>query len=138
MQADSAASGITLIVDFGNGTVVNTTDLVGTDVLKVTESQYTVEIDWYGSLAFVTSIAGLQNSGSKVWQYWVNGLYASVACNVFEVSDSDTIVWNYTSSEFTGQSGGQPSGDILLAVALVGGFGVAVLLVLYWVAKRRG
>ncbi|TFF91613.1 DUF4430 domain-containing protein [Candidatus Thorarchaeota archaeon] len=136
-KAAQAASGLTLIVDFGNGTVLNTTDLAGTDVLEVTESQYILDINWYGSLAFVTSIAGTQNDATKAWQYWVNGIYASVACNIFEVSDGDTIVWNYTSSRFTGESRGQPSGDTLLGVALVGGFGVAVLFVLYWLSKRR-
>ncbi len=134
----TAATGLTLIVDFGNGTALDTTGLSGMTVLEVTQSVYSVSVDWSGSLAFVTAIGGVQNTAARAWQYWVNGAYASVACNIYELSDSDIIVWNRTSSGYTGTSSGQQIHELIIGAALVGGFGVSVLVVLYIVARRRG
>lgn len=134
-HASPAATGITLIVDFGNGTVVNRTGLSGANVLEVTQGEFEVEVDWYGPLAFVTAIDGLSSSGTNQWQYWVNGQYASSACNYYQLDEMDSIVWNRTGSAYTGTSTG--GGETLIAISLVAGFGLAVLALLYIVVRRR-
>ena len=56
------ASGIDLEVDFGNGTIVLFSNLEGTDVLAVTNGSLGIVVEWYGNLAYVTSIDGVSNN----------------------------------------------------------------------------
>ncbi|NOR38905.1 MAG: DUF4430 domain-containing protein [Candidatus Thorarchaeota archaeon] len=92
---ETAATSLSLILDFGNGTVLDFYDLEGTNVLNVTESVTEVEMVWYGDLVFVTSIAGVSNneSGGLWWQYWVNDELGPVAANKYQVQDGDAISW---------------------------------------------
>lgn len=136
-RAVTSASELTLIVDFGNGTVFDTTELSGENVLEVTQSVYAVTVDWAGSLAFVTAIEGVQNTQTQAWQYWVNGVYASVACNVYELESYDIIVWNRTISGYSGPPTGQRTSELILGATLIAGFGVVVLVGLYLVVNRR-
>ena len=90
-----AATGISLHLDFGNGTVLEFHDIEGTNVLNVTESVTEVGVLWYGDLVFVTSIAGVSNNESAGlwWQYWVNDELGPVAANKYQVQDGDVVSW---------------------------------------------
>ena len=90
-----AATGLSLHLDFGNGTVLDFHDIEGTDVLNVTESVTEVGVVWYGDLVFVTSIAGVSNNESAGlwWQYWVNDDLGPVAANKYQVQDGDVVSW---------------------------------------------
>jgi len=90
-----AATGLSLHLDFGNGTVLDFYDIEGTNVLNVTESITEVEVIWYGDLVFVTSIAGVSNNESAGlwWQYWVNDELGPVAANKYQVQDGDIVSW---------------------------------------------
>lgn len=133
-----AATGINLIIDFENGTILNYTGLDGTTVLNVTSEVLDVKAQWTGNLAYVTAIGGVSQDQTHWWQYWVNGEYASVAANWYELNDGDSIEWKRASSAFSnsGNNGMDPSliiGSIILSIGAIG-----FLLVLYkWTAKKE-
>ena len=99
---NAAAVGVSLQIDFGNSTVLTYHNLNGTDVLNATMKVAVVEVTWYGSMAFVTSIDGAENnpSAGRWWQYWVNGDLGGVAANLYNLDDSDTVLWEMTESAF--------------------------------------
>ena len=102
-QADTehieAAEGITLTIDFGNGTITIFDNLNGSSVLNVTSSVLDVDVQWHGSLAYIRGIEGLVGQGAEGWQYWVNGEFASIAVNLHLLEDGDSLLWKYTSPE---------------------------------------
>lgn len=102
-QVIIAANGITLTVDFGNGTVIDYNNLNGSSVLDVTSSVLDVEVQWYGSFAYIRGIEGLVGEGAEGWEYWVNGEFASIAVNLYSLKDGDSIFWKYTSPETQSQ-----------------------------------
>ncbi len=104
----TAAFGIGVVIDYGNGTVRSYDNVTADNVLSATMTVADVEVAWYGNLAFVTAIDGVANDGDRDlwWQYWVNGDYASVAANKYSLNDSDTIEWVRGPS----QQGTQPTG----------------------------
>ncbi|MGQ4910885.1 MAG: DUF4430 domain-containing protein [Candidatus Thorarchaeota archaeon] len=132
-----SATGVTLVIDFGNGTVANTSEQTGSNVLDLTESSHEVEVEWFGDLAYVTAIDGVPSSAGRYWQYWVNGEYASVACNLYEIDDGDVVVWNRTESAYSNDSPEQDGMDLVLGVMIVGSLGGAILTLLYVVTRRR-
>ena len=94
-----AAEGITFTIDFGNGTILDYNNLNGTTVLNVTSSVLDVEVEWFGTLAYIRGIAGLVGEGAEGWEYWVNGEFASIAVNLYTLEDGDSLLWRYTSPE---------------------------------------
>jgi len=68
------------------------------DVLK--KSHAVVGANSTSMGVYVYSIDGLAEKAggysSAGWQYEVNGVYASKACNSFTVSDGDTVRWRYS------------------------------------------
>ena len=126
-----AATGLSLHLDFGNGTVLDFHNIEGTDVLNMTESVTEVEVIWYGDLVFVTSIAGISNNESAGlwWQYWVNDELGPVAANKYQVQDDDVVSWKRIPPEM--ESTDQPidytiiGGAVVLAVI---GFGFLFFL----------
>ncbi len=117
-----AAVGVSLQIDFGNGTVSTYQSLDGTDVLNVTMKVALVEVTWYGSMAFVRSIADVENnpSAGKWWQYWVNGNLGGVAANLYSLVDSDTVVWKLTGSAFgTSEPASLQTLGVLIALSTV-------------------
>ncbi|MFW9962636.1 MAG: DUF4430 domain-containing protein [Candidatus Sifarchaeia archaeon] len=92
-----AAEGITLTVDFGNGTIREYNDLNGSTVLEVTSSVLEIEVQWFGPLAYIKGIEGLIGEGEYGWQYWVNGEFASTAVNLYSLEDGDTVAWVFSS-----------------------------------------
>jgi len=46
---------------------------------------------------FVTEINGSANGeGGRYWQYWVNGMYESVAADHRALRDGDTVLWSFS------------------------------------------
>jgi hypothetical protein len=114
-----AATGLSLHLDFGNGTVLDFQDVEGTNVLNMTESVTEVEVIWYGDLVFVTSIAGTSNNESAGlwWQYWVNDELGPVAANKYQVQDDDTVSWKRIPPEM--ESTDQPTDYTIIGGAVV-------------------
>ena len=49
---------------------------------------------------FVTGINGSVNGeGSRYWQYWVNGVYGTVASDHQALHDRDTVLWSFTNPQ---------------------------------------
>ena len=94
-----AAQGITLNIDFGNGTTREYDNLNGSTVLDITSSVLDVQVQWYGSFAYIRGIEGLVGVGDTGWQYWVNGEFASIAVNLYVLQDGDSILWKYTNPQ---------------------------------------
>ncbi len=96
---------LTLIINYNNGTNVtysnctlNNSYTSAFDLLRAY-----ARVDFYcqkfgqRNSFFVTAIDGrAQNSAEgRYWQYWVNGLYAQVASNVYVCHDNDVVEWRY-------------------------------------------
>ncbi|MHA2228289.1 MAG: DUF4430 domain-containing protein [Candidatus Thorarchaeota archaeon] len=131
-----SATGLTVQLDFGNDTVREFENIEADNALAATESVATLEIDWYGNLAYVTSIEGVESDSvaGLWWQYWVNGELASVAANLYEVEDNDTILWQRTSSA-VGQEPIRPlNTSLIIGVPVVALIGILFLVILI---KRR-
>jgi hypothetical protein len=138
------AIGVSLHIDYGNGTTSTHTEVEGLTVLDITESVAIIQVDWTGDLAFVYSINGVSSKEETGlwWQFWVNGEFSSVAANLYEVQDNDTIVWRFTDSQVEPPSTTPPDSPrqyAPLAVASVGlgSLGVGFLAALYLLRRRK-
>ncbi|NHI83681.1 MAG: DUF4430 domain-containing protein [Candidatus Thorarchaeota archaeon] len=131
-----SSNNLTLKVDFGNGTVLSFQNLNGSDVYNVTNSATDVEVEWYGDLVFVTSIAGVSNDpdAGLWWQYWVNDELGSVAANKYQVNNGDLIEWKRLDPGTTSIA---PSNGLIEGIVIVGAFGIAFLLILMILNRRR-
>ena len=136
-QFNTSATGLTLVIDFGNSTIWTFEELEGNDVHDVTESAVTVEADWYGDSVFITSIAGVPNDSDAGlwWQFWVNGELGSTAANKYNVEDGDTIEWKriapQTETETTTNSDTDTNYDILFGALTLTIIGVGFLVFLF-------
>lgn len=132
-----AASGITVTIEFGNGTEQSYSEVEGQTVLEATENVTSVDVDWYGNQAFVTSIAGVTNDAESGlwWQYWVNSELGSVAANRQQLNDNDTVIWRRIPPAFSTptQSSNDPSTLIALAILPV----IGILLISIFYLRRR-
>jgi hypothetical protein len=128
-----AAEGISLSVDFGNGTLLEIDDLNGSTVLDVTSEVLTVELQWYGPLAYIRAIEGIASEGQNGWQYWVNGEFASIAVNLFSLENGDTVEWVYSGP--VSQSQNDPS--LLPGALIVSISGLGFIAVVYIQTSRR-
>jgi hypothetical protein len=128
-----AAEGISLSVDFGNGTIIQFNNLNGSTVLEVTLAALDVQVQWYGPLAYVRSIEGIVSEGQYGWEYWVNGEFASVAVNLHTLEDSDMIEWVYSAPD------PQPLQDpsLLPGVSIVSFAGIGFIVIVYVQTSRR-
>ncbi|MFX0055253.1 MAG: DUF4430 domain-containing protein [Promethearchaeota archaeon] len=140
----SNASGVSLHIDYGNGTTSTYTEVEGPTVLNITESVAIVGVDWTGDLAFVYSINGVSSKEETGlwWQFWVNGEFSSVAANFYEVQDNDTIVWRFTDSQVeppstTPADGFEQYAPLAVASAGLGSLGIGFLVALYLMRRRN-
>ena len=119
VSREIAATGLSLHLDFGNGTILSFHDIEGTNVLNVTESVTEVGVVWYGDLVFVTSIADVSNNESAGlwWQYWVNDELGPVAANKYQVQDGDVVSWRRTLPET--EPTDQPTDYTLIGAAVI-------------------
>jgi hypothetical protein len=137
MQSSSefilAAEKITLTVDFGNGTFREYNNLNGSTVLEVTSSVLDVEVQWFGSLAYIRGIEGLIGEGQYGWQFWVNGDFASVAVNQYLLDDNDAISWVYSTP--TQQQQEDPS--LVPGILIISAAGLGFIAIVYIQTSRR-
>lgn len=134
-QSIPAASGIDLIIDFGNGTVTSDSELSAPDVYNLTVSLFEVDEVWAGDRVFINAIDGVQQDENHGWQYWVNGNYASIAANLYILQDGDSVLWNRTVSGFQGPT--EPDLTLIVGGVLLSFGGIAFLALLYWRTRRR-
>ncbi|MFX1578870.1 MAG: DUF4430 domain-containing protein [Promethearchaeota archaeon] len=131
----TAAEGITLTVDFGNGTIIDYNNLNGSSVLNVTSSVLDVEVEWFGPFAYIRGIEGLSGEGAEGWEYWVNGEFASIAVNLYTLEDGDSILWKYTSPEPQTQPQYDPT--FIPGVIIVALSGMGFIAIIYVQTSRR-
>jgi hypothetical protein len=63
--------------------------------------QFTMHVQNQTLGTFVDSIAGVQNQDPGAgWQYYINGVYANLACNLNAISSGDEILWIYQLDPF--------------------------------------
>ncbi len=136
-QSDSeviiAAEGITLTVDFGNGTIREFSGLNGSNVLEVTSSVLDVEVRWFGTLAYIKGIEGLIGEGEYGWQYWVNDEFASIAVNLYSLENGDTILWAFSSPA----PGTQQDPTFIPGVVIISASGFGFMALAYIQTTRR-
>lgn len=125
-QLVTAAEGVSLSIDFGNGTIREFYDLNGSTVLEVTSSVLEVDVQWFGSLAYIRGIEGVVGGGELGWQYWVNGQFATVAVNQYVLHDNDTISWVYSMASHQEQQ--DPSLIPGALVVLIAGLGFIAIV----------
>ncbi len=138
-EMQTVATGISLTIDYGNGTVVSFNGLEGQTVLNITQSVADVQVDWFGDLAFVIAIDGVSNDAdsNKWWQYWVNEEYASVACNKYQLSDNDSVIWRRQGSVITRTEPATDDPALVMAAIVVGLVGIISVTILYHRGARK-
>jgi len=68
---------------------------------------FTVETDSQPLGLLVTSIDGLDNNepavddGKRAWQFYVDGVYGTRACNLTPVAQGSEVVWRYIANQFS-------------------------------------
>jgi len=91
-----------LILDFGASeekvatySGIRTTEKTVLGLLLQAATDYGFEVDYTppnGEVgAFVKSIAGMENTSERFWQFWVNGEYGQVAMDQQEIKDGDFV-----------------------------------------------
>ncbi len=134
-QNTLAATGINLVIDFGNGTVVSFSGLNATTVYNLTTMLFDVDEQWAGDRVFINAIDGVYQDQSHGWQYWVNENYASVASNLYNLHDGDSVLWNRTISGF--QSTTEPDMTLVVGGVLLVTGGIVFLAILHRKTLRR-
>jgi len=135
IQNSLAATGINLVIDFGNGTVASFSGLTGTTVYNLTIMLFEVDAQWAGDRVFINAIDGVYQDESHGWQYWVNENYASVASNLYNLYDGDSVLWNRTTSGF--HSTTEPDMTLIAGGILLVTGGVVFLALLHKRTMRR-
>jgi hypothetical protein len=131
-----ASSGVSVSIDFGNGTNVTYSGIQAPTVLNATQAIAQLELNWYGDLAFVVSIDGVSNDAVQGlwWQYWVDQQLGPVAANKYLLKSNESIQWRRGPSQFSTNPGSQFNYSIVFGAAALGVFALAFLGVLY---RRR-
>ncbi len=134
-----SATGISLRIDFDNGTTLDYSGLNGTTVLNVTGTVADLEIQWTGNLAYVKAINGVGQDQHHWWQYWVNGEYGSVAANWYELTDGDSIEWKRTSSAYSNSETNDFDYSLIIGAIIIsiGAIGFLVVLHMRTLKKER-
>ena len=130
-----AAEGISVSVDFGNGTILEFNDLNGSTVLDVTSEVLDVQVQWYGPLAYIRGIGGVNAAGQSGWEYWVNGEFASMAVNLYTLVDGDVIEWVYSTPGSQTQSQQDPT--LIPGVVVVSITGLGFITIVYVQTSRK-
>jgi hypothetical protein len=137
-QFEPQTTNLNLKIDFGNETILQFSSVNGTSVLNATQSVVSVQSDWYGDSAFVTSIEGVPNDpdAGLWWQYWVNEELAPVAANKYIPQEGDVIAWKRLPPQDT--DAGPTDSDIttLLGLVILPVSAVGVLLFFHYKRKE--
>ncbi len=96
---------VSLMLDFGNGTIKTFTDLDFTenqsafDLLKQITEKNNIGLlykDYGGDLGiFIESIGQVKNNNNSWWQYWVNNKYAEKGAGNYLVQPGDVIEFKF-------------------------------------------
>ena len=96
---------VSLLIDSGTWTIrygpATTTNNTPFSLLKEASARLGFPVDevYYTlpSAVFVTAINGTANGqGGLYWQYWVDGVYGSVAADQMPLSNGDQVAWRFT------------------------------------------
>jgi hypothetical protein len=140
-QFSPAATGISLTIGFGNGTLQEFSNLNGTNVYEVTSSVTAVQAEWYGDLVYVTSISGVAENvtANLYWQYWVDGKLGGSAANKYILSDGDSIEWKLPSQipQSSTTTDFQIDTSLIIGGSILGLVTISVLIVL-WLKQQKG
>lgn len=107
-QEIKPAYNITVIIDYGNGTIETFTginlDPPNTTVFHALLLVAVVEYHYEGPYVFVDAINDVrnnENNNNKWWQYWVNGELPMIAANKCYLNSNDIVEWRYWPSQFS-------------------------------------
>lgn len=102
---------LSIMLDYGNGKIETYTDLTATKnetvfgLLKQITEKNKIELkykDYGGDMGvFVESIggAGVDPSGKKWWQYWVNNKYSQVGMSSYRIHSGDVIALKFAQGQ---------------------------------------
>ncbi|MCF2136061.1 MAG: DUF4430 domain-containing protein [Candidatus Thorarchaeota archaeon] len=130
------ATGVSVILDFGNGTVLTFEEITADTVYNATREVTSVEADWYGDLVFVTSIAGVANDPSRGlwWQYWVDGILGPVAANKYNLENGNVVEWRLspqnTTTKTTPMTESETDSSLVIGTTMTAALGIGFLIVL--------
>jgi hypothetical protein len=130
-----AATGISLTIDFGNGTITSHSALEATDVYNLTIGLFEVDAIWAGNRVYINAIEGVYRDETRGWQYWINGNYATAAANLYNLQDGDSVLWNLTVSNY--QTTTEPDYSLVIGGVLLAVGGLVFLVILYRRSARR-
>ncbi len=130
-----SSTGISLSIHFANGTILSYEHLEGTTVLNVTESVVEVDVEWYGNLAYVESIAGVHEDDGGYWQYWVNDELGPVAANMYQLENGDSIDWKQPSLTETTPPNSFDNA-LIVTIGATCLLGIGFLLIIYLRVRR--
>ncbi len=128
-----AADDISLTIDFGNGIILQFDNLTGSTVLEVTSSTFDIVVEWFGLFAYVRDIEGLVGAGEYGWQYWVNGVFASGAVNLYTLVGGDHVLWRFSAP--VPQS--QEDSSLLPGIVFIATSGLGFIAIVYIQTQRR-
>jgi len=135
-----SATGISLNIDFGNGTVHEFQNLEGTNVYEVTDNVTTVEAEWFGDLAYIFSISKVdENDNSDLyWQYWVNGELGATAANKYILQDGDFVQWKLSSQALNSNTSNnsEPDYSLIIGGGVLGSV-MSLVLIALWLNNRE-
>jgi len=64
---------------------------------------WSLKYDNYSYGKLVVSVNGYTNGDNATyWQYWVNGVYASVSSDSYMLSDGDAVLWSFSNNAYGG------------------------------------
>ncbi|GAB4305173.1 MAG: hypothetical protein Kow0069_00590 [Promethearchaeota archaeon] len=101
------ATNITLILDYGNGTVEELRGLsyTGVDptVFDLLNATCRVEAELYpNGLYLVTGINGVVQDDSHFWHFWVNGTYSPTGASITPLGSSSVVTWKFLGETYLG------------------------------------
>ena len=111
LQGMNQETAVTLRIDFDNGNIKNYNVVkLGQgktvfDLLKKITEENNLEFSFkeYPDMGvLVESIGNVKNDFgiNKWWQYWVNGQYATVGADKYELKNGDFIEWKYIKGQY--------------------------------------
>ncbi len=138
VSSTSQVDSVSVVIEYRNGTVQDFDNAIGETVYNATESVVEIKARWFGNLAYVYSINGVEEDTNEgyYWQYWVDGNYATLAANLFMLDGNETIEWKLTSSIITPTTTNLDE-TLFLGILGVSVLGIVILSVLYWLGHRR-
>ncbi len=127
----SLATGVEQTIDYGNSTLVVSSDLTGNTVFDLLNQTAAVTFTEYAYGKFILSINGVENNANNngyFWQYWVNDELAPVAADNYVLSDGDYVLWKYCAPENTTTPSPTVNPEFIMGLVIIGIVGVTVII----------